>query len=53
MDDKTYNDIQLLLRKGMEPKDIAYELEIPERLVFAVIRKKGSNAESKNRQTNN
>lgn len=49
MDEKTYNDIQLLLKKGMEPKDIAYELEIPERLVYSVIRKKGQNAENKNR----
>lgn len=53
MDDKLYQEIMQLIRKGMEPKDIAYELEIPERLVFAVVRKKGSNAESKNRQTNN
>ena len=47
MDDKLYNEIQQLLRKGMEPKDIAYELEIPERLVYGVIRKKGKNAENK------
>lgn len=48
MDDKLYNEIQQLLRKGMEPKDIAYELEIPERLVYSIIRKKGKN---ENKQT--
>lgn len=51
MDDKLYNEIQQLIRKGMECKDIAYELEIPERLVYNIMRKKGSNAEDKNRQS--
>ena len=51
MEDKLYNEIQQLVRKGMEPKDSAYELEIPIRLVYNVVRKKGQNAESKNRQT--
>lgn len=49
MDDKIYNDIQQLIKKGMEPDDIAYELEIPKRLVYSVIRKKGRNAESKSK----
>jgi len=51
MDDKLYQEIMQLIRKGMEPKDIAYELEIPERLVINLMRKKERNAESKSRQT--
>lgn len=51
MDDKLYNEIMQLIRKGMEAKDIAYELEIPERLVYNLMRKKEQNAESKSRQT--
>lgn len=49
MDDKLYNEIQQLIRKGMDCKDIAYELEIPERLVYSVMRKKERNAESKSK----
>lgn len=48
MDDKLYNDIILLWKKGMTEKDIAYELEIPERIVYGVIkRRKNNNAEER------
>ena len=53
MDDKLYNEIQQLIRKGMEAKDIAYELEIPLKIVYSLMRKKGQNAESKNKQSDN
>ena len=47
MDDKLYNDIMLLWRKGMTEKDIAYELEIPERIVYTVTKRRKSNDEKR------
>ncbi len=43
MDDKLYKKILLLLKKGMSTKDIAIELEIPERLVYRVAKESGNN----------
>lgn len=44
MDDKLYDEIVQLLRKGMTERDIAIELEIPERVVYSVARRrKGKN----------
>lgn len=39
MDDKLYNEIMLLLKKGMSVHDIALELEIPERIVYRIAKK--------------
>ena len=43
MDEKLYNEILQLLKKGMTPKDISYELEIPERLVQNIVRRRQNN----------
>lgn len=43
MDDKLYNDILMLLKKGMSVRDIAIELEIPERIVYKIAKKSGNN----------
>lgn len=42
MDDKTYKDILILLKKGMSIKDISIELEIPVSLVYRVARQSGN-----------
>lgn len=42
MDDKLYDEIVQLLRKGMTERDIAIELEIPERVVYGVARRRKS-----------
>lgn len=48
MDDKLKNEIIQLWRKGMSDKDIAYELEIPERIVSQLLAKRRADrAESK------
>ena len=39
-DDKLRNEIAQLWKKGMSDKEIAYELEIPERLVSGVLAKR-------------
>ena len=39
MDDKTFNEIAQLLRKGMTIKDIAAELELPVSLIIKVAKK--------------
>lgn len=41
VDDKTFNDILLLLRKGMTVQDISKELGIPKGLVYRVARNTG------------
>jgi len=45
MDEKLKNEIIQLWRKGMSDKDIAYELEIPERLVYKVLSKRREDQE--------
>lgn len=40
MDDKLKSEIIQLWKKGMSDKDIAYELEISERLVYSVLAKR-------------
>ena len=42
MDKKLFNDILLLLRKGMSVRDISIELEVPERLVYQVAIRSGN-----------
>ena len=47
MDEKLKNEILQLYRKGMTDKDISYELEIPERLVYSITRRRRNNAEKR------
>ena len=48
MDDKLYNEIVQLLRKGMTAKDISIELEIPERIVYQIEKKRGNRDDERN-----
>ena len=42
MDSKIFEDILLLLKKGMSVHDIAIELELPERVVYGVAKRSGN-----------
>lgn len=46
MDEKLKNEIIQLWKKGMDDKDIAYELEIPERIVKQVLSKRKADQEN-------